>query len=151
MTARFVLAAAWFAALGTASCAAAGPPPACAPQANAGFQASVMARKPLVEGVMVCGIVAGRPYERGGEHGLHAYIPLRVQAPGGATYRTQVIPNEELVGRIAVREGDAVVAVGQFVYPNRRAGYEGLIHDTHHATRRGGVDGYVSVNGTVYR
>ncbi|MBV8601527.1 MAG: hypothetical protein JO359_08195 [Candidatus Eremiobacteraeota bacterium] len=118
---------------------------------NAGFQDDIMNRRAVADGVMVCGIVTGRPYERGGEHGLHAYIPLRVEAPGGAVYRTQVIPNEELVGRVQVRSGDAVVAVGQFVYPNHRAGYEGLIHDTHHATHPGGVGGYISVNGTVYR
>ena len=123
----------------------------CTPSMNAGFQESIMNRRAVVEGVMVCGIVSGNPYERGGAHGLHVYIPVRVQGPGGATYITQVIPNEELVGRIAVHRGDSIVALGQFVYPNYRAGYEGLIHDTHHATHRGGVDGYVRINGTTYR
>lgn len=110
-----------------------------------------MARRRVVEGVMVCGIVAGRPYERGGRRGLHVYIPVRVEAPGGATYLTQVIPNEELDGRIIVRRGDQILAVGQFVYPNYRQGYEGLIHDTHPATHRGGADGYVEINGRIYR
>lgn len=110
-----------------------------------------MLRRRVVEGVMVCGVVSGRPYERGGPHGLHAYIPVRVVAPGGATYITQVIPNEELDGRIVVRQGDRIVALGQFVYPNYRAGYEGLIHDTHPATHRGAADGYVEVNGKIYR
>ena len=110
-----------------------------------------MNRRHLVEGVSVCGIVSGRPEESGGEHGLHVYIPVDVVAPGGATYRTEVIPNEDLVGRIAVRQGDNVIALGQFVYPNRRYGYEGLIHDTHPATHRGGVDGYIEVNGKIYR
>lgn len=110
-----------------------------------------MMRRHIVEGVSVCGVVAGRPYERGGPHGLHVYIPVRVQAPGGATYLTQVIPNEELDGRIPVHDGDKIWAVGQFVYPNYRAGFEGLIHDTHPATHRGGADGYVDINGKIYR
>jgi hypothetical protein len=118
---------------------------------NADFQADIMSRRSVAEGVMVCGVVSGRPYERGGEHGRHVYIPVRVQAPGGATYLTQVIPNEELVGRIAVHQGDSIVAVGQFVYPNYRMGFEGLVHDTHHATHRGAADGYVMVNGVTYR
>ena len=123
----------------------------CTPAMNAGFQESIMNRRPVAEGVSVCGTVVGHPYERGGEHGLHAYIAVRVEAPGGATYITQIIPNEELVGRIVVHPGDAIAALGQFVYPNHRAGYEGLIHDTHHATHRGAIDGYVSVNGTTYK
>jgi len=110
-----------------------------------------MARRDVVEGVQVCGVVAGRPYERGGEHGLHVYIPVRVEAPGGASYLTQVIPNEELDGRIVVHDGDTIFALGQFVYPNYRFGYEGLIHDTHPATHRGAADGYVEVNGKIYR
>jgi hypothetical protein len=110
-----------------------------------------MNRRRVVEGVMVCGIVSGRPYQRGGPHGLHVYIPVRVQAPGGATYLTQVIPNEELDGRIVVHKGDKITALGQFVYPNYRQDYEGLIHDTHPATHRGAADGYVDINGKVYR
>lgn len=110
-----------------------------------------MARRHVVEGVTVCGIVVRRPYQRGGPHGLHVYIPVRIEAPGGATYITQVIPNEELDGRIVVHEGDHITALGQFVYPNYRQGYEGLIHDTHPATHRGAADGYVDVNGRIYR
>jgi len=110
-----------------------------------------MNRRHVVEGVSVCGVVSGRPEESSGEHGLHVYIPVRIVAPGGATYQTEVIPNEDLVGRITVRQGDSIIALGQFVYPNRRYGYEGLIHDTHPATHRGGVDGYVEVNGKLYR
>lgn len=110
-----------------------------------------MARTHIVEGVTVCGIVVSRPYQRGGPHGRHVYIPVRVDAPGGATYVTQVIPNEALDGRISVHKGDRITALGQFVYPNYRQGYEGLIHDTHPATHRGAADGYVDVNGKVYR
>ena len=109
-----------------------------------------MARRHVVEGVSVCGVVAGRPRESTGEHGLHVYIPVRVQAPGGATYVTEVVPNENLIGRVEVRAGDHIAALGQFVY-TERYGYEGLIHDTHAATHRGGVDGYVEVNGKIYR
>lgn len=138
------------AALFAAGCSSA-PPATCTPQMNAGFQASLVARSSVVEGVSVCGIVSGRPHESGGEHGLHVYIPVRLEAPGGATYITEVIPNEVLDGRIDVHEGDQIIAVGQFVYPNYRYGYEGLIHDTHPATHRGGADGYVEVNGKIYR
>ena len=127
------------------------PPKACSPQLNAGFEQSLRARNPIVEGVSICGTVSGRPYESRGPHGLHAYIPVRVIAPSGVSYVTQVIPNEQLTGRISVHSGDAVAALGQFVYPNRHSGYDGLIHDTHNATHRGGVDGYLVVNGTVYR
>ena len=118
---------------------------------NARFQESLMARSRVVEGVTVCGIVSGRPHESSGEHGLHVYIPVRLAAPGGVTYQTEVIPNEVLDGHIDVHEGDRIIALGQFVYPNYRYGYEGLIHDTHPATHRGGADGYVEVNGKVYR
>ena len=133
-----------------AACAPA-PPAKCTPEFNAAFQQDVMQRRRVAEGVGVCGVVSGRPYEGSGEHGLHVYIPVRVQGPGGASYLTQVIPNEDLVGRITVHRGDSIVAVGQFVYPNYRFGYEGLIHDTHPATHRGGADGYIEVNGKIYR
>ncbi len=108
------------------------PPATCTPQMNARFQESLMTRSSVVEGVSVCGIVSGRPHESGGEHGLHVYIPVRLEAPGGATYITEVIPNEMLDGRIAVHEGDRITALGQFVYPNYRYGYEGL--DPRHAS-----------------
>lgn len=134
-----------------AACSSAPAQQACTPQVNAKFQESIMARRHVVEGVTVCGIVVRRPYQRGGPHGLHVYIPVRIEAPGGATYITQVIPNEELDGRIVVHEGDHITALGQFVYPNYRQGYEGLIHDTHPATHRGAADGYVDVNGRIYR
>jgi hypothetical protein len=145
---RRIPATAWLLAL--AACAPS-PPSTCTPQVNALFAHSLTARRHVVEGVTVCGVVSGRPYERGGEHGLHVYIPVRVQAPGGATYLTQVISNEQLDGRISVHRGDRIFALGQFVYPNYRGGYQGLIHDTHPATHRGGSDGYVEVNGKVYR
>ena len=125
--------------------------PKCNPGFNAVFKESIAQRRRVVDGVAVCGVVSGRPYERGGPRGLHVYIPVRVEAPGGATYVTQVIPNENLVGRVSVHEGDTIAALGQFVYPNERFGYEGLIHDTHHATHRGAADGYINVNGTVYK
>ncbi|HTX02545.1 MAG TPA: hypothetical protein VMD07_02595 [Candidatus Acidoferrales bacterium] len=118
---------------------------------NARFQESVMSRSRVVEGVSVCGIVSARPHESSGEHGLHVYIPVRLEAPGGASYVTEVIPNEVLDGRIDVHEGDRIMALGQFVYPNYRYGFEGLIHDTHPATHRGGADGYVEINGKIYR
>jgi hypothetical protein len=137
--------------LALAACSSAPAQQTCTPQTNAKFQESIMARRHIVEGVMVCGIVAARPYQRGGPHGLHVYIPVRVAAPGGATYLTQVIPNEELDGRIVVAKGDRITALGQFVYPNYRQGYEGLIHDTHPATHRGAADGYVEINGKTYR
>ena len=143
-------AAAALALLVLAGCSS-GPPASCTPQFNARFAQAIMERAHVVEGVAVCGVVRGRPYERGGEHGLHVYIPVLVEAPGGATYMTQVIPNEELDGRVVVRDGDRVYALGQFVYPNYRLGYEGLIHDTHPATHRGAADGYVDVNGKIYR
>ncbi|MBV8151968.1 MAG: hypothetical protein JOY59_10460 [Candidatus Eremiobacteraeota bacterium] len=139
------------AALTTAACAAPSPPKTCTPDENARFAESIATRRHVVEGVFVCGVVSGRPYEHGGEHGLHAYIPVRVEAPGGATYITQIIPNEELIGHVVVHRGDAIFALGQFVYPNERFGYEGLIHETHHTTHTGGADGYVSVNGRTYR
>jgi len=132
-----------------AGCAPA-PPATCTPQVNAAFQADIVARRHIVEGVMVCGTVSGRPREYGGEHGLHVYIPVRLEAPGGATYTTEVIPNEQLDGRIDVHEGDRIIALGQFVYTTRY-GYDGLIHDTHPATHRGAADGYVEVNGKLYR
>jgi hypothetical protein len=122
----------------------------CTPQVNARFQESVVSRRHIVEGVAVCGIVSGRVHESGGIHGEHVYIPVKLEAPGGATYTTEVIPNEELDGRVEVHEGDRIVALGQFVFTTRY-GYDGLIHDTHPATHRGAADGYVEVNGKIYR
>ena len=139
------------ATLAFAACSAAPAQQACTPNVNERFQESIMNRRAIVEGVMVCGVVTGKPYERGGPHGLHVYIPVRVRAPGGTTYVTQVIPNERLDGRIVVHDGDRITAVGQFVYPNYRQGFEGLIHDAHPATHRGAADGYVEINGRIYR
>lgn len=127
------------------------PPAACSPQFNAGFAEALSSGRHVVEGVSICGTAVGHPYESGGPHGLHAYIPVQVAAPGGVSYVTQVIPNEQLTGRISIHPGDAVAALGQFVSPNRHRGYDGLIHDTHRSTHRGGVDGYIAINGTVYR
>jgi hypothetical protein len=117
---------------------------------NAYFQEVVQGKFAVVEGVSVCGIVSGRPHESGGPHGLHVYIPVRLVAPGGAIYQTEVIPNEALDGRIDVHEGDRIIAFGQFVY-TKRYGFDGLIHDTHPATHRGGANGYILVNGKIYQ
>lgn len=122
----------------------------CTPQMNEYFQEVLLLRSPVVEGVSVCGIVSGRPRESGGEHGRHVYIPVRLVAPGGSIYQTEVIPNEVLDGRIDVHEGDRIIAFGQFVY-TKRYGFDGLIHDTHPATHRGGADGYIEVNGKIYQ
>jgi hypothetical protein len=105
-----------------------------------------------VDNVMVCGTTIGssRP-QRGGTHGDHQLLPLKVPLPDGGTALVEVVTNDSLDGRVTAPRGAAVFAYGQYFHTSRRQRpFVAGIHDVHCATHRGADNGWVVVNGTKF-
>ena len=105
-----------------------------------------------VDNVMVCGTTIGpsRP-QRGGRHGGHQLIPLRVPLPDGRFALVEVVTNDALDGRVTAPRGATVFAYGQyFLTTERQRPFVAGLHDVHCATHRGADNGWVVVDGTKY-
>jgi hypothetical protein len=154
---RRVVAAAIAASLiAIASCAAARDVPvpnACTPAVNARLAALIVeGHDGPVDGVMVCGTTFGPSrVQRGGPHGDHQLLPLRVPLDGGATTRVEVVTNDDLDGRVTAPRGASVFAYGQYFRTSlRQRPFVAGVHDVHCATHRGADNGWVVVNGTKF-
>lgn len=124
-------------------------PAACTPAVNqnlAGLLASQTTHS--VDNVMVCGVtVSSSRTQRGGRHGDHEILPLRVTMPSGNVQLVEVVVNDDLDGKITAPANAQIFAYGQAFFPNRGHFVAG-IHDVHCSTHRGADNGWVVVNGT---
>ncbi|HEX3462857.1 MAG TPA: hypothetical protein VHS78_02220 [Candidatus Elarobacter sp.] len=154
---RTFLAAAVAASLvGVAACASArdvAVPDTCTPAVNARL-ASLIADGDAgpIDNVMVCGTTIGPSrVQRGGPHGDHQLLPLRIPVDGGRTALVEVVTNDSLDGRVTAPRGAAVFAYGQYFHTSRRQRpFVAGIHDVHCATHRAADNGWVVVNGIKY-
>ena len=100
-----------------------------------------------VDNVMVCGMtVSASRTQRGGPHGDHQILPLRVTTSTGDVRLIEVVTNDDLDGRVTAGPNTPVFAYGQAFFPSRGRFAAG-IHDVHCATHRGADNGWVVVNG----
>ncbi len=128
-------------------------PSACTAQVNAPLSALIADRHDgPVDNVMVCGTTLGpsRP-QRGGPHGDHQLLPVKIPLPDGGTALVEVVTNDNLDGRVTAPRGATVLAYGQYFHTSpRQRPFVAGIHDVHCATHRGADNGWVVVNGTKY-
>ena len=128
-------------------------PSACTPDVNARL-ATLIAGDVAgpVDNVMVCGTTIGASrVQRGGPHGDHQLLPLRIPLADGRTALVEVVTNDSLDGRVTAPPGASVFAYGQYFHTSRRQRpFAAGIHDVHCATHRGADDGWVVVNGAKF-
>lgn len=143
--------------LASAACAASARgvpvPSACTAPVNARLSALISAGDDSpVDNVMVCGTTIGPSrVQRGGPHGDHQLLPLRIPLDGGRTALVEVVTNDSLDGRVTAPRGASVFAYGQYFHTSpRQRPFVAGIHDVHCATHRGADNGWVVVNGTKF-
>ncbi|HYW54428.1 MAG TPA: hypothetical protein VFF00_02480 [Candidatus Elarobacter sp.] len=105
-----------------------------------------------VEQVMVCGRTIGPSRrQKGGPHGDHQILPLRVPLDGGGNALVEVVTNDSLDGKVTAPKGAQVYAYGQyFLTSDRQRPFVAGVHDVHCATHRGAANGWVVVNDRKY-
>jgi len=133
------------------ACAQNVPVPArCTPDVNAQLGQILATRsRATVDNVMVCGTtISSSRHRRGGIHGDHQILPLRVVLPDRAVL-VEVVTNDDLDERVTAPREAQVFAFGQLFVP---AGgrFAAGVHDVHCSTHRGAANGWVVVNGTRY-
>jgi len=123
-------------------------PHTCTPQVNQKLNDLLHAQPTHgVDNVMVCGITASSSRtQRGGPHGSHQVLPLRVTFPDGNTQLVEVVTNDDLDGVVTAPVNTQVFAYGQAFFPSQGRFVAG-IHDVHCSTHRGADNGWVVVNG----
>ena len=126
-------------------------PASCTPQVNQRlFDLLQSGQSRDVDNVMVCGITASSSHtQRGGEHGPHEILPLRVNLPDGSMRLVEIAINDDLDGRITAPVNATVFAYGQAFFPSRGRFVAG-IHDVQCSTHRGADNGWVVVNGSKH-
>jgi hypothetical protein len=98
-------------------------------------------QRSTVDNVMVCGItLSSSRTQRGGPHGSHQILPLRVTMPNG-----DVRPVEVVTAPVNA----SVFAYGQAFFPSGGKFAAG-VHDVHCSTHRGADNGWVVVNGVKH-
>src|ERR1700753_136991 len=123
-------------------------PSACTPAVNQKLSSLLTAQTNQdTDNVMVCGVtVSASRTQRGGRHGAHEILPLRVTMPGGQVQIVEVVINDDLDGKVTAPANAQVYAYGQAFFPTRGHFVAG-IHDVHCSTHRGADNGWVTVNG----
>lgn len=126
-------------------------PASCTPQVNQRlFGLLDSGQRRTVDNVMVCGVtVNSSRAQRGGPHGSHEILPLRVTMPDGDVRLVEVVTNDDLDGRVTAPANVPVFAYGQAFFPSR-GGFAAGIHDVHCSTHRGADNGWVVVNGAKH-
>lgn len=155
---RIFIAGALSAVIALTGCARAGakdvaPPRACDGAVNAQIAGLIAERHDgPVDNVLVCGTTIGSSrHQRGGPHGGHQLLPLRIPLPGGRSTLVEVVTNDSLDGRVTAPAGAHVAAYGQyFLTSARQRPFVAGLHDVHCATHRGADNGWVVVDGTRY-
>ncbi|HVJ07016.1 MAG TPA: hypothetical protein VM554_01395 [Acidisarcina sp.] len=123
-------------------------PARCSPEVNQRLtELLASGQSGTVDNVMVCGVtVSASRTQRGGPHGDHQILPLRVTTSTGEVRLVEVVTNDDLDGRVTAAPNTPVFAYGQAFFPSRGRFVAG-IHDVHCATHRGADNGWVVVDG----
>jgi len=126
-------------------------PASCTPQVNQKlYQLLSSGQTGSVDNVMVCGVTTSSSRtQRGGPHGSHQILPLRVTMPGGDVRQVEVVTNDDLDGVVTAPVSASVFAYGQAFFPSR-GHFAAGIHDVHCSTHRGADNGWVVVNGVKH-
>ena len=123
-------------------------PSACTPWVNEKLEQLISSgQQEAVDNVMVCGTTASSSRtQRGGQHGDHQILPLRVTLPDGSLKLIEVVTNDDLDGKVTAPANAAVFAYGQAFFSHTKQFAAG-VHEVHCATHRGADNGWVVVNG----
>jgi hypothetical protein len=126
-------------------------PASCTPQVNQKlFDLLNSGQRNDVDNVMVCGVTTSSSRtQRGGPHGNHEILPLRVTMPNGDVRPVEVVTNDDLDGVVTAPVNASVFAYGQAFFSSTGKFAAG-IHDVHCSTHRGADNGWVVVNGTKH-
>jgi len=123
-------------------------PSSCTPSVNEKIGQLISGgQQETVDNVMVCGVTASSSRrQRGGQHGDHQILPLRVTLPDGSMKLIEVVTNDELDGKVTAPANASVFAYGQAFFSHTR-NFAAGVHEVHCATHRGADNGWVVVNG----
>ena len=123
-------------------------PSACAPSVNEKLAQLISeGQQEAVDNVMVCGTTASSSRrQRGGQHGDHQILPLRVTMPDGGMQLIEVVTNDDLDGKVTAPANASVFAYGQAFFSHTKQFAAG-VHEVHCATHRVADNGWVAVNG----
>jgi len=123
-------------------------PSACTPSVNEKLAHLISSgQQEAVDNVMVCGTTASSSRrQRGGQHGDHQILPLRVTMPDGGMQLIEVVTNDDLDGKVTAPANASVFAYGQAFFSHTKQFAAG-VHEVHCATHRGADNGWVAVNG----
>ena len=123
-------------------------PSVCTPSVNEKLAQLISSgQQEAVDNVMVCGITASSSRtQRGGPHGDHQILPLRVSMPDGSMKLIEVVTNDDLDGKVTAPANASVLAYGQAFFSHTKQFAAG-VHEVHCATHRGADNGWVVVNG----
>ena len=126
-------------------------PSRCTPQVNQKlYDLLSSGQRGSVDNVMVCGItLSSSRTQRGGPHGSHQILPLRVTMPDGNVRPIEVVTNDDLDGVVTAPVDASVFAYGQAFFPSGGK-FPAGIHDVHCSTHRGADNGWVVVNGVKH-
>ncbi len=126
-------------------------PTSCTPQVNQKLYGLLSSgQRGSVDNVMVCGITTSSSRtQRGGAHGNHEILPLRVTMPNGDVRPVEVVTNDDLDGIVTAPVNASVFAYGQAFFSSGGKFAAG-IHDVHCSTHRGANNGWVVVNGVKH-
>jgi hypothetical protein len=126
-------------------------PSSCTPQVNQKLYGLLSAGgHGTVDNVMVCGVTTSSSRtQRGGRHGSHQILPLRVTMPDGNVRPVEVVTNDDLDDVVTAPVNASVFAYGQAFFPSGGRFAAG-IHDVHCSTHRGADNGWVVVNGVKH-
>jgi hypothetical protein len=126
-------------------------PASCTPQINQKlFSLLGSGQRANVDNVMVCGItISSSRTQRGGPHGSHEILPLRVTMPDGNERLVEVVINDALDGVVTAPVNASVFAFGQAFFPSSGKFAAG-IHDVHCSTHQRANNGWVVVNGVKH-
>ena len=126
-------------------------PASCTPQVNQKlYELLGSGERGNVDNVMVCGITTSSSRtQRGGPHGNHEILPLRVTMPDGNVRPVEVVTNDVLDGVVTAPVNASVFAYGQAFFPSGKKFVAG-VHDVHCSTHRGADNGWVVVNGVKH-
>ena len=126
-------------------------PSRCTPQVNQKlYDLLSSGQRGSVDNVMVCGItLSSSRTQRGGPHGSHQILPLRVTMPDGNVRPIEVVTNDDLDGVVTAPVDASVFAYGQAFFPSGGK-FPAGIHDVHCSTHPGADNGWVVVNGVKH-
>jgi len=126
-------------------------PSRCTPQVNQKlYDLLNSGQHGSVDNVMVCGItLSSSRTQRGGPHGSHQILPLRVTMPDGNVRPIEVVTNDDLDGVVTAPVNASVFAYGQAFFPSGGK-FPAGIHDVHCSTHRGADNGWVVVDGVKH-